>query len=84
MPASATERTMAASTNAVASLQRRVHHLEMKNRLLRLQLSQMRITNVKNYNLVESYRSEAGRREQRIGELLIQRLSGEYDVRKMC
>lgn len=65
------------NTDVVEVLHRRIQGLELKNRILRAQLSQMRLTSDNNHRLVDAYRSEEGRRNQRLGELLVKYLSGK-------
>lgn len=67
----------ASIADAEQILRQRLRQVEMKNRLLRTQLSQMRLANDRYYKLVEEHETDSSRRHQYIGELLVQHLSCE-------
>lgn len=64
------------TADVVDVLHRRIQGLELKNRILRAQLSQMRLTSDNNRRLVDAYRSEEGRRNQQLGDMIVKYLSG--------
>lgn len=63
------------TADTVHGLRHQLRQVEMKNRILRSQLSQMRLTNGRYYQQLEACRSEANRRHQYLGELLVKYFS---------
>lgn len=63
--------------DAFTEIRQQLHVLQTKNRVLRARLLSLKLANQRNRRELDAHRSEASQRHQYIGELLVQRLSGE-------